>query len=537
MKITAKAFLPTLLITIFLSIIGLYTYLFTDNHVFWGGYISMLFFYILIFGVGNYIVSSKSNKNTADEVMLAGRSMPLWIAVFTMSATWIGGGYINGSTEATFSRGLVWLQAPWGYALSLIVGGLFFAKKMRRFQFKTMLDPLAQRYGEKAAALFFLPALTGEVFWTAAILSALGSTFGVVLGIDFSNSIIISAIVVITYTSIGGLWAIALTDVFQLILLLVGLLITLPYVLEFGGGWDNSWAAYKLKFGASANPLPSVEALGSFYWNWWDNAFLLIFGGIPWQVYFQRVLAAKNEKIAQNLSFLAGIVCFLVIIPPMIIGVVGSVADWTNIGGFPTNSLEVLPRVMRYMTPPFIAIMALGAVSAGVMSSADSSLLSASSMSIWNIYKPLIKPNITSKELANKIKKCVWVVGIATVIIALQVKSIYTLWFLCSDFVYCLLFPALVCALFDSKANKIGALAGLAIAAIFRFGGGDDSLGIPVFINYPIINGEIELVDNVRKLVLFPFRTFSMISGLITIIVVSRLTQKLSFPIQLKKVD
>ena len=74
----------------------------------------------------------------------------------------------------------------------LILGGLFFAKKMRRHEFKTMLDPFERRYGKGVAGILYLPALMGETFWTAAILTALGSTFGTVLGLDFTPSIILS---------------------------------------------------------------------------------------------------------------------------------------------------------------------------------------------------------------------------------------------------------------------------------------------------------------------------------------------------------
>ena len=84
---------------------------------------------------------------------------------------------------------------------------------------------------------------------------------------------------------------------------------------------------------------------------------------------------------------------------------------------------------------------------------------------------------------------------------------------------YCLLFPALVCALFDKKANVWGAIAGFSIAFILRFGGGEATLGLPVRINYPWTVGEE---------VFFPFRTLAIVSGLLTIIVVSRLTQKIA---------
>ncbi len=537
MNRTLKLLLPTFALIGFMLLVGCYLYLFTDKEVFWGGFLSMLIFYSLIFFLGSYIAARKGKQDSDEEVLLAGRSIPLWIAIFTMSATWVGGGYINGAAEMTYSSGLVWVQAPWGYALSLVIGGLFFAKKMRRYQFRTMLDPLAQRYGEKIAALFFLPALTGELFWTAAILSALGSTFGVVLGLDFQSAIVLSAVVAIAYTALGGLWAVALTDVVQMLLLLLGLFITIPYALAYVGGFDAAWIIYQAKFGAAASFLPSKEALGSSYWNWWDYALLLVFGGIPWQVYFQRVLSAKDENTARNLSILAGVVCLLAAIPPVLIGIVGAAADWTALGGAPAKSLEVLPTVMRAMTPPLVATIGLGAVAAAVMSSADSSILSSSSMAGWNVYRPLVNPQITSQQLAKVIRRCIWLVGTAALLIALKVQSIYELWYLCSDFVYCLLFPALVCALFDDKSNARGAVAGLVVAAFLRFGGGDATLGLPSFLPYPILDAGVEIVDGARVTILFPFRTLAMVCGLLSSLLVSRLTQRQSPPRPLVKVE
>src|SRR5699024_6964468 len=188
---------------------------------------------------------------------------PVWVGIFTMTATWVGGGYINGTAESTFdvNSGLTWVQAPWGYGLSLIFGGLVFAKKMRRYRFKTLLDPLNQRFGRKMSILLFIPALSGEIFWTSAILTALGATFATILGLDIKTGIIISSIVTISYTALGGLWAVALTDVLQLILLAIGLVIVLPFALNAVGGWEHVWNEYTHKMGASASILPSKEAL------------------------------------------------------------------------------------------------------------------------------------------------------------------------------------------------------------------------------------------------------------------------------------
>ncbi|MEM6697683.1 MAG: sodium:solute symporter family protein [Bacteroidota bacterium] len=507
---------PTAALLGILIAFGLYLHFLTEAEVFWSGYLAMMIFYVLVFFFGTYLAAKKKGNQ---DLMTAGRGLPLGIAIFTMSATWVGGGYINGTAQYAFSDGLVWVQAPWGYALSLVIGGLFFARKMRRYKFKTMLDPLAQRFGKRMGAVLFLPALTGEIFWTAAILVALGTTFSTVLGIDTQTSIILSATIAIAYTAIGGLWAVAMTDIIQMTLLLLGLVIVVPFALAEVGGWEVAWQNYQVEKGAAASLLPSREALGNYYWYWWDYALLLIFGGIPWQVYFQRVLASKDERTAMRLSLLAGGVCIVAAIPAIMIGIIGAnVSDWTAYGAMELeNSSLILPYVIRYLTPTAIATVGLGAVAAAVMSSVDSSILSASSLASWNVYRPIFKPKINNEQLNKVLKKCIWIVGIAATLIALNVTSVYALWVLCSDFVYCLLFPQLVTALFDKKANTIGSVAGLLIGVMLRFGGGEAALGLPVLIDYPMIEDGV---------VLFPFRTLAMVSSLLGIVVVSRLTQQ-----------
>jgi high affinity choline transporter 7 len=524
-KLLSQAWASTLFVFLFLLGLGAYLYFFFDAAVNWPAYWVMVLFYALIFYAGSY--AAKLGQGTAlTNLMLADRSMPLLLAIFTMSATWIGGGYINGTAEYTASQGLVWVQAPWGYALSLIIGGLFFARRMRRYRFRTMLDPLEQRYGKRAAALFFLPALTGEIFWTGAILTALGTTFGTVFGLETVPAIILSALVAIAYTAMGGLWSVALTDIIQLLLLLLGLFLVLPFALQNVGGLDQAWQDYQEMFGPAASLLPSEEALGSYYWYWWDYAFLLVFGGIAWQVYFQRVLSARSENAAVNLSIFAGLVCLMAAVPAVIIGIVGAVADWEAMGlpAIP-DSASTLPWVVRYLTHPWVAAIGLGAVAAAVMSSVDSSILSASSMAGWNVFRPLFRPQISGGELAKMIKRFIWIIGIAATLLALNIKSIYELWFLCSDFVYCLLFPALTCAMFDKKANVAGAIAGFTVALVLRFGGGDATLGIPNLLPYPMIEDGV---------VLFPFRTLAMGMNFVFILLVSRLTQKRFPPHRLK---
>ena len=100
----------------------------------------------------------------------------LILHVLSPTATWVGGGYINATAEKVFSKGLIWCQAPFGYALSLLFGGIFFAQKFREREYITMLDPFQNRFGAKMGGFIFIPCVLGELMWCASILSALGKS-------------------------------------------------------------------------------------------------------------------------------------------------------------------------------------------------------------------------------------------------------------------------------------------------------------------------------------------------------------------------
>lgn len=513
----------TLALFLALVMAGFLLQLFSGS-ISWGGYLTCVGFYCLMFFLGVY--AARRDEQHVEELLLAGRQLPLGVALLSMTATWVGGGFINGTAESVSSSGLAWAQAPWGYALSLIVGGLLFARPMRRHGFTTMLDPLEDRYGKRVAGVLYLPALLGEVFWTAAILTALGTTFGLILNIDYTWSILISAIIAIAYTSLGGMRAVAMTDVFQLGILILGLYLALPFITP-DEGWHTLWPKYRAEYGELALPW-ATPAWGQEFFLWCDYALLLIFGGIPWHVYFQRVLSSKTERTAQWLSIGAGGLCLVASFPAMLIGMVAATTDWSalEVGGPPTAAVS-LPYVLKHLAPPLVAAIGLGALAAAVVSSVDSSILSASSMGAWNVYRPLRGDTVQPQELNRVVRRLIWIVGIAATLMALQLESVYALWFLCSDFVYCLLFPQLLTALFDRRANTFGSVAGFTIALLLRLGGGEPALGLPQWLPYPMTGED--------GTIYFPFRTLSMLAGLVTIIVVSRLTTRWQAPTPLRK--
>ncbi len=483
----------------------------------------MAIFYAVIFLLGLWAARRQESRQ-AEGLLVAGRGLPLWIGAFTMTATWVGGAYINGTAEAVYddARGLVWTQAPWGYAISLVLGGMFFAGRMRRAGHTTLLDPFHQRYGRRTAAVLFVPALVGEVFWSAAILIALGTTFAIICDLDTRTAILVSAGVAIAYTVVGGLWSVAYTDVAQLLCIFVGLVVALPFALADMGGWGDVWARYQEHFGEAASLLPPAEAFsrgGTWSmsgWVWLDYALLLMLGGIPWGVYFQRVLACKDERSAVGLSLIAAGGCMLLAVPAGMLGAIGATADWGSVGQDAPQAVDVLPSVLRYFTPPLVAVVGLGAVAAAVMSSIDSSILSASSMFTWNVYRPLVRPSAGDRELRWVVRGAVLVVGALATTLALSVGSVYALWFLCSELVYVILFPQLVMVLFARRATAAGSLAGALVGLIVRVAGGSPDLGWQAWITLPM-TGE----DGTSA---FPVRTFAMLSSWITIAVVSRFT-------------
>ncbi|THD26485.1 High-affinity choline transporter 1 [Fasciola hepatica] len=489
------------------------------------GLVAIIIFYLLILLVG-FWAARKSRKNgqsgtETEDVMLAGRNIGLLVGIFTMTATWVGGGYINGTAENTYNpaQGLVWCIAPIGYAASLIVGGLFFANRMRSLGFVTMLDPFQNKFGDRMCGLLFIPALMGEVFWTGAILSALGATLGVIVELDQQTSVIVSACIALLYTLFGGLYSVAYTDVVQLFCIFVGLWISIPFAMTHTAtvSISSTWSRWR----------GTVLLIDAPYYV--DNFLMLTLGGIPWQVYFQRVLSSKTAAQAQILSYVAALGCFAMAIPSVLIGAVAASTDWTLTeynqtvdGVIPDDQMKlVLPLVLRYLCPVWVAFIGLGAVSAAVMSSSDSSVLSAASMFARNVVKPLAWQSATERQVIWVMRASIFVVGAMACALAIYIKSIYGLWYLCSDLVYVILFPQLICVLYVRFANTYGSLSGYIVGLFVRLTAGESMLNLPPLFIYP--NYYDDLTSFYQR---FPTKTFAMICSMIVTVLFSYITDR-----------
>ena len=477
--------------------------------------------YAAFLGIG-WLAARRDRAGTAAGFMVAGRAMPLWLATFTMTATWVDGGYLLGTAEGVYRSGFAaGLQGGVCFGISLILGGLFFARRMRALEFHTLIDPFEARFGPEWAVVLSLPAVLAEMFWSAELLVALGSTFGVMLDIDLVTAIVFSAVVVTLYTMAGGMWAVAYTDAFQLVLVGIGLAVTLPFALDAVGGITATWQAFAASRPDGVSPVPPASPAGSWtrqsIVSWWDVSIMLMLGGIPWNCYFQRVLSCRSAAHAQAHSILSGLMTIGLTVPPLLMGLVAATYAWDA----ETRALlaeqpaHALPLIFKHVTPPLIGLLGLMAIIGAVTSSFSSSILSAGSMFSWNVCWRLINPQMSLASMKTLMRISIAALGVGAVWMAIEVQSVQALWFFTSDLVFVLLFPQLVYALFDTKVNRIGSMAAFVVSLVLRIGGGEPLFGIPALIPYP---------DWV------PFRTTAAVAGLILIPVVSRLTLPISPP-------
>ncbi len=500
------------------------------GQVAWGGVAAVAGLYAAFLGVG-WLAARKVKGGTAADLIVAGRSMPLWVATLTMTATWVDGGYLNGTAEGVFRGSLAKAFQPgFCFGLSLILGGMVFARTMRRLEFTTLIDPFERRYGKRWAAVLFLPAVLGEVFWSAELLVALGSTFGLMLGLPLGVAVVASAAVVTFYTMLGGMWSVAYTDVVQLGLIPLGLLTALPFALSACGGFEACWRTFAAANPGGASLFPPLT--GDGHWSpqqvvgWWDLTFMLVLGGVPWNCYFQRVLSCKTPNAAAWHSVLAGGLTILLTAPPLLLGLAAA----AYFGPGAIEPTEALPRVLLDLAPPFVGILGLAAIVGAVTSSFSSSVLSAGSMFSWNVYRPLLAPALAPARMALVIRAAVVLLGASAAAMALNVRSVLYLWIFTSDLVFVLLFPQLLWALFDPKANRIGSVTAFVVSLALRLGGGEPLFELPALLPYPELLADLlpglpaSWYDGAAML--FPFRTLAALAGLVLLPLVSRLTAR-----------
>ena len=402
-------------------------------------------------GVG---VWASRRTHSVTEFIVAGRGLPLFVCTATVIATWFGGGTMMGTSGSAYQYGMLGVIAdPLGSALCLFLVGFFFARLFRRLRILTVADFMAQRYGQVAAMAITFTTLFSNIMWVGGMLVAFGLIFESLTGTPFVIGVLGGALVIVIYTAIGGLWAVAMTDFLQLIIIVIGLVVLLTVVLIDVGGW-----------GAVASQLPEGTFRlipGDNTWEQWLNylrAWMIIgLVDISAQTLTQRALAAKSERVAQNAFYLGGIGYLVFGMIPVVLGLIASV----TMPSLAEPEALIPTLAIEYLHPVAVAIF-VGALLAAIMSSSDSALLACSSVIAQNVL-PLVKRNPSTRLGLIVARTAIPACAIISIAIAMKVQYVFDLILDANILGMASIIVPFIMGVWWTKANRTGALSAMAV--------------------------------------------------------------------------
>lgn len=387
-----------------------------------------------------------------EDFAVAGRSLPLSVTAATVFATWLGAGPVMGAAGAAYEGGILAVIAdPFGGGVALLLAGLLMARMMRRLGIVSVIDIIRQKFGMLASVLGSLSLLATYMIWAGAQLVAFGFILSSLTGIAAEWGMIAGTVVVLLYTVTGGMWAVALTDMMQGVLITVGVVVLGAVVLEVAGGW--SVAVANAPDGAfHLWPHTRDISVWTAYLRDWS---ILAVGNLAAQDLMQRAFSAKTERVAVNAFWIAGTAYLFLGLIPVLNGIFG-VALMPDIAD---PEYLILELAQTYMGPVLLTVF-LGALLAAIMSSADSALLASSSVVSSNLLTFLIKqPSDRQKFVAARVT--IAVIGLAALAVGLAVQDVFDLVIDALSSILVILAAPMIAAFYLPFVNRTGVCAGM----------------------------------------------------------------------------
>ncbi|MGL4576949.1 MAG: sodium:solute symporter family protein [Burkholderiaceae bacterium] len=364
--------------------------------------------------------------HNAKDYMVAGRSLPLYMNVATVFATWFGAETVL-SVSATFARdGLGGIPGdPFGASVCLVLAALLFARLFYRMNLLTIGDFYKQRYGKSVEVLTSVAIVLSYLGWTSAQMTALGLVIFALSGgaVELNTAILIGAAVVLVYTIFGGMWSVAFTDLFQTIIILIGLSAVAYLVGDLAGGPAKviAQASAEGKFNFFP-PLDDAKA-------WWAMAgafFAFAFGSIPQQDVFQRMTSAKDENTAVRGTVIGALIYFCFAFVPIFIAYSALVADPELAKLFGAEDARevqrILPDLVLGKMPLWAQIMFFGALLSAILSTASGALLAPTSLFTENVLRPFA-PKMNDAQFLLTLRIILVTFTAAALLFALNSKS------------------------------------------------------------------------------------------------------------------
>jgi SSS family solute:Na+ symporter/sodium/proline symporter len=444
-------------------------------------------------------LSRLRGTQTKADYLVAGRSLPAFVLVFTLLSSWIGSGSLLGGAENAYKHGMAALwQGGGGWAGLLLI--YFIAPRARKFAQFTIPDLLEARYNQTARVLGVIAVL----FTYTAITSYQLIGGGDILHLVFPDAIsadmgkYIMAAFVISFTAIAGMASVAYMDVFIGVLATVTLIMALPVALHHAGGW-----------GAIHLSLPAThfQVLGDFTFARALELFLptmlLMLGN---QSMYQKFFSAKSEKDARNavVGWIIGTVILETII--VTLAVVASAL-------FPTGEVHERPReILAYTAlhglPAWLGALLMGAIFAKIISTANNYLFSPATNLVNDVFSRYIAPNASDKLVLLVSRSMVVLLGIWALIQALSTTSVLEKSLYAYTIYSAALTPVILAAFYWKRANAAGAVSAIAAGTL-----------VTVFWDTHFIKGHLPVVLAQRDAI-FP----ALIAAVLCLVVVSALT-------------
>ena len=412
------------------------------------------------------LVAAKRVKSSAD-FAIAGRHLPLAMIVTTTFATWFGSETVLGIPAKFVNSGLNGVvEDPFGAGSCLILVGVFFAAKLYRMNLLTISDYYRERYGRTVEVLCSIIIMVSYLGWVSAQVTALGLVFNLLSGgvVSMPMGMAIGVISVLAYTLFGGMWSVAITDFIQMIILVVGLATLAIFAGNQAGGADKVIALAVSQDMFKFLPEPELKEILFFV----AAAITIMFGSIPQQDVFQRVMSANSLGAATKGPIIGGICYILFAFVPMFLVVSALIIMPEKAAQLiKEDPQKVLPTLVMEQMPFVMQVLFFGALLSAIKSCASATLLAPSVTFTENIWRQFF-PHQGDKQalLAMRITVLVFSGLVLTYAILMQGSSIYDMVSGAYQVTLVGAFVPLVFGLYWSKATTQGAIFAIVLGLL-----------------------------------------------------------------------
>ncbi|MGH9613401.1 MAG: sodium:solute symporter family protein, partial [Bryobacteraceae bacterium] len=348
-------------------------------------------------------------RNRAD-FLVAGRSLPWPVLVFTLLSSWIGAGSLFAGGENAYKNGFAALWQPAGGWLGLIVIAMI-AGKVRRFAQFTVPDLLETRYNSAARVLATIAIVISNTVIASYQFKGGGDILHLIFpSLDRNTGMYIIAAFVIVFTAGAGMASIAYLDLVIGSLVTVIVIVAVPILLHDAGGWSHVRASLPATHFEVLGNLSVSQAFGLLI-----PTMLLLVGN---QGMYQKFFSARSEKDARYAVY--GWIVGTVVLETLLIGVavIGSVSFHTD------RPREIIPMSARLGLPPLIGAVLLGGIFAKVISTANNYLFSPATNLIHDVYERFIDQHASERRTLFVSRAIVVLLGVFALLQATQFESI-----------------------------------------------------------------------------------------------------------------